>query len=113
MKKLLYNIPYNKIVVPAVGVNLAVLLFVLLVQNNLPPVVPLFYGLPTGEEELTQRIFLIIPSLISLLIILTNVIFIKRVKDSFLPKVLLGLIIGTTFLGAITTIKIILLIGSF
>ncbi|MEK7498033.1 MAG: hypothetical protein AAB656_03890 [Patescibacteria group bacterium] len=113
MKKLLTSVPYNNIVIPALGVNFVVLLLVIVLQNNLPPVVPLYYGLPTGEEELAKKIFLTVPSLVSILIILVNVVFMKRAKDSFLPKVLLGLIIGSTILGAITTIKIILLVGSF
>jgi len=113
MKKILAVVPYKEIVIPAVSVNILVLLFTLLVQRNLPPIVPLFYGLPTGEEELAQKIFLVIPSLVSLLIILVNVTLIKYAKDSFLPKVLVGLIIGSTILGAITTIKIIFLVGSF
>lgn len=113
MKKVLNVVPYKEIVLPAIALNLVVLILTILVQNNLPPVVPLFYGLPTGEEELSQKIFLTIPSLISLLIIFANVVLIKYTKDSFLPKVLLGLIIGSTILGAITTIKIIFLVGSF
>lgn len=94
-------------------VNIVVITFILLSQNLLPPVVPLFYGLPIGEEILTDRTSLIIPAIISIIVIAINVLISKSLKDSFLKKVLISIIVLTTLLSTITIFKIAFLVGSF
>jgi uncharacterized Tic20 family protein len=86
---------------------------VLLIQRWLPPQVPLFYGKPSGEEQLTSSLVLTLPSIVSLLILLINVSFAAVLKDEFLRKTLVLAAIAVTFFAAITTIKIIFLVGSF
>lgn len=94
-------------------VNILIILSVILAQRFLPPEVPLFYGLAEGEDQLAPRLFLLIPSLASLVILTINSLISSRVEDIFIKKALILAAIGTTFFAAITTLKIMFLVGSF
>lgn len=113
LEKLLPSIPFRQYLAVAFAVNLLVILAVVLLKNSLPPVVPLFYGLPRGAEQLGTRTMLALPALISTSIIVVNTILIIQIDNPFLQKVFLALIITSTALSTITVIKIIALVGSF
>jgi hypothetical protein len=93
--------------------NLFTIIIILLVKKNLPPVVPLFYGLPVSPSELTHTVGLTIPPVIASVLIAINFGLIKYTKDKFLEKILLGINIAITILSIVTVIKIILLVGVF
>lgn len=80
-------------------------------QKNLPPVVPLFYGLPVSQSELAKSILLIIPPIVSCVFIIFNLLIVKTTKDVFLQKVFVGLDVVTIALSGISVLKIIFLIG--
>src|SRR3990172_4085421 len=107
LKRNLAAIPFQQTVFALIFFNLLLVALVLVAQETLPPVVPLFYGKPQGEEQLAQSLFLSLPPFISLLITLINLAFIYLLDNRFLQKVLLGLAIGVTILSTITVIKII------
>lgn len=107
------NLYLKKPAVLCLSVNILVAIGVLLLSSKLPPVVPLFYGKPFGEEQLVSRSFIILPPLIASIFILINMSLGKIVKDKFLQNILLALILGCTLLSTITVIKVILLIGNF
>ncbi|MEJ2441565.1 MAG: hypothetical protein P8Y06_01440 [Patescibacteria group bacterium] len=86
---------------------------VVLVQIFLPPQIPLFYGLPEGEAQLAPSLSLIIPSLVSLVIMITNITISYFLKDEILKKFLITTAIGVSIFSIVTTIKIVLLVGSF
>ncbi|MBI4153603.1 hypothetical protein HY503_01225 [Candidatus Woesebacteria bacterium] len=94
-------------------VNILIILFALFAQRFLPPEVPLFYGLAEGTEQLAPRLFLLIPSSGSFVVLIANSLISSRVEDTFIKKALIFTAIGTTFFAAITTLKIIFLVGSF
>ncbi len=108
-----YRIPFKDFVIASVFVNILMIVIVLLSQRWLPPQVPLFYGKPSGDEQLASSLALTLPSIVSLLILLIDVAFAVVLKDEFLRKTLILAAIVTTFFAAITTIKIIFLVGSF
>lgn len=110
---LVENIPFKDFVGAAVLINILIIALVVLIQKLLPPQLPLFYGLPEGEEQLVSSLSLVIPNLASLIIIATNVILSYLLKDEFLKKFLIITAIGVSLFSAITTIKIVFLIGSF
>lgn len=89
------------------------LIAVIFLQKNLPPEVPLFYGAAEGEAQLTPSWGLTIPSIISVLIILTNSALILVLKDEFIKKALSLMAVVVTFFSIVTTLKIIFLVGSF
>jgi hypothetical protein len=115
----LFLAPYMKQVKPnnpvvwCLCVNIIVLFGVVVFRSHIPPQIPLFYGLPQGEEQLAQQIFLIMPPVTALLFTLLNLILITTTKDDFLKKVLWGTTIGVTLLATITVYKIVALVGSF
>ncbi|MEK7526081.1 MAG: hypothetical protein AAB546_01220 [Patescibacteria group bacterium] len=114
MKKILnFNFAYKKTLISFLIINLLGILAVLIIQNKLPPVVPLLYGLPKGEDQLVPKIFLTVPFAVSEIITLINIILIKTLKESFSQKALLYITVAICSLSFITVLKISLLIGSF
>lgn len=104
--------PFKNYIYAAGVLDIVTALFVLLMQRVLPPEVPLFYGLPQGEEQLAKPIFLLIPAGLSLLIIFINLFLAKVIKDDFLKKVLAIASLVVAIFAAITTFKIIFLVGN-
>lgn len=102
-----------KAVVLLIIVNLATILAVLLLKNNLPPVVPLLYGLPQDEAQLVPNYALTVPAAISLVLTIANSLLSLTTKSQFIPKMLLGTSATITILSTITTLQIIRLVGSF
>ena len=113
MKTYFKHIPFPQIILPILVIHLIGLVAYLLVQGNLPPVVPLLYGLPYGEEQLVPKIFLLTPLIVGVIILVLNTLIIKFTKDNFSQKALLYLIIATSLLSIVTVVKIVLLVGSF
>ena len=93
-------------------VSITTIARVIIFRGFLPPQLPLFYGLPKGEQQLTSSINLVIPSLISLGIIVINYSLSTLLEDDFLKKALVLTAIVCVFFSTITTIKIFFLVGS-
>jgi hypothetical protein len=104
---------FEKIVIICLLINIFTIISIIIVRKNLPPIIPLFYGLPVSEEELSISLGLAIPPAISIALILVNLGIAKLTKDAFLKKIFIGLIISLTALSLIAVIKTILLVGSF
>jgi hypothetical protein len=88
-------------------VNLIVCVWILVIQGSLPPQVPLFYGLPQGEEQLTFAQLLLVPPVIAIIISIINFLLIRAIKVEFLKMVLLAGMVLTTILSSVTIAKII------
>ena len=86
---------------------------VLVLGRRLPPEVPLYYGLPEGEDQIVLQVQLIIPSVLALIILIVNSITAFFLKNEFLQQTLVLAGLVAAFFSTITTIKIILLVGSF
>ena len=82
-------------------------------RNNLPPVIPLFYGLAEGENQLVHPLFLTIPAGLGLLIILINTLLSTIISNNFIKRSLILSSFAVSLLVFITTVKILLLVGSF
>jgi len=100
-------------VATAITINLLVILSVLAVTGFLPPQVPIFYGLPEGQDQLATSWFLILPAATSLFILVANLVVTPLIKEPFLQKTLVLAGITTAFFSTVTTAKIIFLVGSF
>lgn len=94
-------------------ISLVIIALVVILQRTLPPQVPLYYGLPRGEEQLAPSINLIIPSLLSLAIVVVNSSILLVIEDDFLQKVLVFTAAACVFFSSITTIQIFFLVGAF
>lgn len=107
------GIPYKKLGITSFFISLLIVILVITFQRNLPPEVPLFYGLPKGSDQITTSLILVLPSIISMIIVVVNLLIAFVIDDDFLKKVLVLAAVLSVFFSSITTIKIILLIGSF
>ena len=87
------------------------IIFGLLIQKLLPPQIPVFYGFPQGEVQLSPPIGILIPSALSLVFILINLFIIRVVKDEFIKKTLIIAGLATAIFAGITVVKIFFLVG--
>ena len=95
------------------SLNVLLIGIILILKGFLPPIVPLFYGLPDGVEQLTPYFGLILAPAIGLVIPFVNIFISNTIRDIFLKK---ALVISSAFISlllAITIIKIVLLVGLF
>jgi hypothetical protein len=97
----------------ALIINVVVAAVVLLLRGYIPPVVPLFYGLPIGAKQLVPTLLILAAPGTGILIILLNLFLSTWVKETFTKKVLIISAFFASILLAITVIKIILLVGFF
>lgn len=112
-KKIKDDIPFKKLVILGILIDILVITLIFSLRNFLPPEVPLFYGLPEGAERLGNIYLLALPSVASLGIILLNIFIGLIIKDEFLTKTLVLSGLATVFFSGVTTLKIIFLVGSF
>jgi O-antigen/teichoic acid export membrane protein len=104
--------PLKKYVIISFASSFLGLILSLFSQRFLPPAVPLFYGLPEGEEALVKSIYLILPSVFGVIITLTNLLIAKFTHNNYLKSVLVLSSLISSILATITTFKIILLVGN-
>ncbi len=92
--------------------NVASMLLSLVAKLILPPEVPLFYGLPQTTEQLVPSLFVAIPSLVSIILTVINVLISINVEGVYLKKTLAFTTLLISILAAIASLKIIFLVGS-
>ena len=107
------SLPFLKQGLLALLIVLATISLVLILLEKLPPQVPIFFGLPKSEAQLTSSIGLLIPSFISGAIVVFNLVVIFFIKEDFFKKALIMASYLCVFFSTIATIKIILLFASF
>ena len=111
MKKLTFT-PIAKTILITLAVNIFFLLVVLALQGSLPPLVPLFFGRPLGEEQLVPKIYLVVPLAFSILIVLINTLLLKLIREDLLQKILLATTFLVTALSFVTIFQVIRLVGN-
>lgn len=78
---------------------------------KLPPQVPLFYSRTSGGDQLANPFLLAVPSTLSILFLLLNLVLARFIESDFLKK---ALVVGATLaaiLASITVVRIIFLIA--
>lgn len=88
------------------------IIFGLLSNIILPPVIPLFYGLPQTNAQLANGFAIVIPATISIVFTLLNAVISINSNSMYVKKVLAVSTILICILATITTFKIIFLVGS-
>lgn len=80
--------------------------------KKLPPLVPLFYSLPWGEEQLATPLTLLLFLLSGFFISLINLIVAYLVfsRSKFLAHILLAITVMSTCLICVTTVQILFMI---
>ena len=85
----------------------------LIARSFLPPLIPIFYGKPTGAEQLAPAWFIFVIPGISILTTVTNLFINKSAEDEFIKKILAITSLVISLMAAITVVKIITLVGFF
>lgn len=107
------KVTFGSFFLVAIIINILSAAAILLLHGFLPPIIPLFYGRPTGASELAGPLWLLIVPGISLLITIINLLLDVWSKDVFLKKILAVTALIVSFIGLIAVIKIGLLVGFF
>lgn len=107
------SIPFLKLIFIFVAINLSLIALVFLLKDRLPPEIPLFYGMPWGENQLAPQYLLSLPCALSITILLLNSIIVSIIEDVYWKKVLIVSAFAISILSIITTVKIALLVGNF
>lgn len=90
-----------------------IFLIISLVSNLiLPPQIPIFYGLPKTTEQLGKSIYIILPSLVSILITIINAVLAINIESQHQKRILAFSSLLVSILAIVTTYKIIALVGS-
>lgn len=97
----------------AIALTIASAMAIVVLKNWLPPLVPLFYGKPSGSGQLVTTYELLIAPGVSLLVIIINTFLSLYIPDLFLKKTLIIGAFLLSLLTAITVFKIIFLVGFF
>lgn len=94
-------------------VNIVVFLLLAIFNSRLlPPLIPLWYGMPFGVLQIADRQLIFVPTLISLLFFIVNFLLSTTlIKDQFLIKTLMGACLISFVLALYITIRIIALVG--
>lgn len=113
VKNLWGKVVLKKYAIAGLTLSLLSAALILIFKGILPPQVPLFYGLPVGEGQLTSYWGFFLAPAASLIISIANIFISSQVSDSFYKRVLIISAFFISVLVTITTIKIIFLIGFF
>lgn len=94
-----------------IAINLASALAVVILLRLLPPIVPLLYGSPQGEEQLAQSTLVVLLPIGACVFVALNYFITFVARDKFIRHMLLicsGLI---TFLVLFAVLQLFLLVG--
>ena len=106
------RLPQKRFYIIAFFVNLVIIGISFLSRFILPPQIPLFYGFPQNQQQLSPSYLLFLPALVSLAITVINAYLSIFVDNNYLKKVLAITPLLITLLSSITILKIIFLVGS-
>lgn len=110
MKKFIEDLRADKIIwkgsIFSLLVTLASFIYLLLIYNLLPPVIPIFNQLPWGIDRLGAKIAIFIPPIFTLFIFLINIVFAKLIYEN-MPLISRLLTVTTIIVTIITSIFII------
>ncbi|EKE06340.1 MAG: hypothetical protein ACD_19C00016G0013 [uncultured bacterium] len=106
------KLPLKKLFILSFLISIITVFLGIGAQFFLPPKIPLYYGLPQTEDQLASSFFIILPAFISIVLTLINLLLSLKTHGYYFGKVLAFTSISISFLSAITTYKIIFLVGS-
>lgn len=78
----------------------------------LPPEIPIFYGLPKTSDQLGRSFYILLPSLVSISIVIVNSLVAIKIESQHQKRALAFTTLLVSILSMITTYKIVSLVGS-
>jgi len=106
------KVPFSKQIIIFLLINLAMILLLGFSILILPPQIPLFYGLPDGDEQLAENWLITLPNFIALLTVFINSLLATKIKDEYIKKVIVITGFVVTIFAIITVFKILFLVGN-
>lgn len=113
IKTLLNAVPLKNYLIFSFILPLALIGVIVALHGFIPPQLPLFYGLPTGESQLASSWGILIAPATSIVISVVNLAIIFRVENVFYKRILVVSSFLIATLVTITVVKIIFLVGLF
>lgn len=105
------GVAYSKLLYVSLLLNLVTILVVFLSRRILPPEVPLLYGLAEGDGQLIDRNGLLLPSLISIIIVLMNTAISLIISDGYLQKALVVTAFASSIIATVAIVETMFLVG--
>lgn len=106
------HVPFGQFLIYGISINLILIILIFVFRKSLPPQIPLFYGLPEGEEQLTSGLMLSLPSILSLIVSFLNLGLSFIIQEEFIKRALILSSLLVTIFSLITTFKIFFLVGN-
>ncbi len=103
---------WKKTIATITAVNLTTMVFTYLELHRIPSIVPLYYGNPTGAEQLGPVSGLFIPPSFVLVSLVTAILINKAYKNDFLESLLILSLSVLTVFSTVTIFKILFLVGN-
>lgn len=107
------SLPFVKLFYLSLIISALNILTVISIKRFLPPQIPLYYGLAEDESQLASSSSLIVTGVLSLAVVVINGTAAALLKREFIQKILVLTSFAVSFMTEVTTVKIILLVGSF
>lgn len=107
------KVTYHNYFLASATLSIATIIGILLAKGFLPPLVPLYYGRPSGAGQLAPTLFLLIIPGVSILLGSINLFLNMFIKDDLIQKVLAVGSFVISLMAGVTVVKIILLVGFF
>lgn len=107
------KLPLKRVILASLIINVSILILSLVAQIILPPIVPMFFGLPQTEEQLVPSILIGLPQIVSIVFILINTLISINIDGQYIKKMLAFTSLSLTILSTVATLKVIFLVGTF
>lgn len=109
----LEKLPLFNLIVFSTVINIVTIVLGLVSRFFLPPLIPIFFGLPQTDEQLASSIYILIPPTITVLLTFINIAISLKIQSNYNKRVLAFTTFALSILSTIAVVKIILLVGSF
>ena len=106
------GIAYSKLLYISFAINIFTIILVFVFGKFLPPEVPLLYGLAEGESQLVGKNSLVLPSLISITVVLANTAVSLLISDDYLQKALMVTAFASSIIASVAILEVLFLVGS-
>lgn len=97
----------------SIALNMLSAIGTIAIKSFMPPLIPIFYGRPTGADQLASFWFIFLIPGVAISITITNLFISISLKDDLIKKIIAISSFIISGMATFTIIKIILLIGFF
>jgi len=103
---------YKHLIALLVMLQILAAIVILVNKQSLPPVVPLFYGMPTGAQQLAPVNYLLLLPGLTIGIMAIAAVMAQYVHDKFIDTIMIGVMVIANILSLFSLLKILAIVGS-